>query len=120
MHLTALVGRSRQDLAQGCPEPSVIVGDDKLDAVQTARLEPQQEVPPARTALAIGELDRPYLAAAVPVDADGDQDRLADNYAALPHPFVARVEDQIRKGLDQRTVGRGLIVLIVGATRSRF
>jgi hypothetical protein len=36
----------------------VIVGDDKLDAVQTARLEPQQKVPPARTALAIGEVDR--------------------------------------------------------------
>jgi len=40
MHVTALVGRLRQNLAQCRSEPGVIVGDDKLDAVQTARLEP--------------------------------------------------------------------------------
>jgi hypothetical protein len=48
----------------------VIIGDDKLDAVQTTRLQPQQEIPPARSALAVGELDRQHLAAAVPIDAD--------------------------------------------------
>ena len=37
-----------------------IVGDDKFDAVQTACLEPKQEVAPARSALAIGELDREH------------------------------------------------------------
>ena len=34
----------------------MIIGDDKLDAVQTARLEPEQEIAPARSALTIGEL----------------------------------------------------------------
>src|SRR5215470_6041257 len=47
MYVTALIGRLCQDLVQCRSEPGVIIGDDKLDAVQTARLEPQQEVPPA-------------------------------------------------------------------------
>jgi hypothetical protein len=67
MHVTALVGRVRQDLAQGRSEPGVIVGDHELDAMEAARLEPRKEVPPARPALTIGELDRQDLAAAVPV-----------------------------------------------------
>jgi transposase-like protein len=33
MHVTALIGRFRQNLAECRSEPSVIVGDDKLDAV---------------------------------------------------------------------------------------
>src|SRR5215469_4464566 len=106
MHVTALVGRFRQNLAQCRSEPGVIIGDDELDAVQTTRLEPGKEIPPARSALAIGELDRQYLTAAIPVDADCDQHRLADDYAALAHPFVAGVEDQIRKGFGQRTASK--------------
>jgi hypothetical protein len=47
------------------------------------------------TALAVGELDRQDLAAAVPVDPDRDQHRLAGDHAGLAHPLVARVEDQI-------------------------
>jgi hypothetical protein len=35
-----------------------------IDWEQTARLEPEQEIAPARSALAVGELDRQYLAAA--------------------------------------------------------
>src|SRR5215831_6082391 len=99
MHVRALVGRCRQNLTECRSEPGVIVGDDEFDAVQTARLEPGKEIPPARSALAIGELHRQYLTAAVPVDADRDQHRLADDYAALAHPFVAGVEDQVRKGV---------------------
>jgi hypothetical protein len=38
------------------------------------------------------------LAAAVPIDTDRDQHRLAGDHASLAHPLVARVEDQIRKG----------------------
>jgi hypothetical protein len=51
-----------QNLAQRCPQAGMIVGHDKFDAVQTARLRPQQEIAPARPALAVGELDRQYLA----------------------------------------------------------
>jgi hypothetical protein len=60
MHVAALVGRLRQNFPQRCPQAGMIVGDDKLDAVQTARLEPQQEIPPARSALAVGALDRQH------------------------------------------------------------
>jgi hypothetical protein len=81
MHVTALVGCLCQNLAQYRSKPGVIVGHDDLDAVQTARLEPEQEIAPARAALAIGKLHRQYLASAVPVDADRDQYRLADDYA---------------------------------------
>src|SRR5213080_1259180 len=97
MHIAALIGGLRQSFAQRRPEAGVIVGDDKLDAVQTARLQSQQEIPPARSALAIGELDRHHLTPAVPVDADRDQHRLADNHAGLAHPLVARIQDQIEE-----------------------
>jgi len=45
MEVAALVGSLRQSLAQRRPEAGVIVGDDELDAVQTARLEPEQKLP---------------------------------------------------------------------------
>jgi hypothetical protein len=38
MHIAALIGRFRESLAQCRPETGVIVGDDELDTVQTARL----------------------------------------------------------------------------------
>ena len=41
MDVAALIGRLRQNLAQRRSEPGVIVGHDKLDTVQTPRLEPQ-------------------------------------------------------------------------------
>jgi hypothetical protein len=66
MHVAALVGRLRRYLAQRCPQAGMIVGHDKLHAVQTARLEPEQKITPARSALAVGELDRQHLAAVVP------------------------------------------------------
>ncbi len=62
MHVAALIGRFRESLAQCRPETGVIIGDDEFDAVQTTRLEPEQEIPPARPALAVGELDRQHLA----------------------------------------------------------
>src|SRR5438270_897543 len=60
------------------------IGDDELDTMQTAHLEPQQEYPPARSALALGELNRQDLAAAIPVDADRDQHGLADDDSTYP------------------------------------
>src|SRR5262249_11020880 len=67
---TALISRLCQNLAQRRPQPGVIVGDDELDAVQTAGLEPAQEAPPTRAVLAVGQLARQPLAPSVPVDAD--------------------------------------------------
>jgi hypothetical protein len=40
MHVAALIGCLRQNLAQRCPQAGMVVGDDKFDAMQTARLEP--------------------------------------------------------------------------------
>src|SRR2546423_15260512 len=54
MHIAPLIGRLRQSLAQRRSEPGVIVGDDKLDTVQTTRLQPHQKIPPTRSALAVG------------------------------------------------------------------
>src|SRR6185437_5075414 len=68
MHIAALIGCLGQRLAQRRSEAGMIVGDDKLDAMQTTGFEPQQKIPPARSALPVGELDRQHLAPAVPVD----------------------------------------------------
>jgi hypothetical protein len=38
----------------------MIIGHDQFDAVQTACLESEQKIPPARAALTVGELDRPH------------------------------------------------------------
>jgi hypothetical protein len=50
MHLAALIGRLRHNLAQRCPQAGMIIGHDEFDAVQTARLEPQQAIGRAITA----------------------------------------------------------------------
>ena len=52
-------------------------------------MSPSRKSPPARPALAVGELDRQHLTAAVPVDADRDQHRLAGDHAGLAHPLSA-------------------------------
>src|ERR1700745_2552860 len=57
MNVAALIGRLRQNLAQRCPQAGMIVGHNQFDAVQTARLQPQQEIAPARPALAVGAAD---------------------------------------------------------------
>jgi len=36
---------------------TTLVGDDKFDAMEAARLEGQQKIPPARSAFAIGDFD---------------------------------------------------------------
>jgi hypothetical protein len=79
----------------------MVVGDDELDSLQTAFAQAEQEVPPARPALAVGQLDAEDLAAAVEIDADGDQHRLPGDDAGLADPLVTGIEDQIGKGLDQ-------------------
>ena len=86
----------------------MIVGDDELDAVKAAGLQSFQELLPARSALAIGKLDRQHLAPALPVNADGDQHRLAGNDPVFPHPLVAGIQDQVGKGLLQLALAERL------------
>ena len=60
----------------------MVIGDDEFDAGQAALMQAREEVPPARPALAVGQFDAEHLAAAVPIDADGDQYRLAGDQPA--------------------------------------
>ena len=39
MHVAALIGRLRENLAQCCPQAGMIVGHDKFDAMQTTGLQ---------------------------------------------------------------------------------
>src|SRR5277367_2473176 len=105
MDIATLPDSFGQDFANGRPKPRMIVGDDQFHAVQSARLEAAQKVAPARTAFAMGQLDAKNLAAAVPVDADGNQHGLTDNYTSFAHPLVPGIHNQVRKGFVQRPRG---------------
>ena len=84
----------------------MVVADDKLDADEPAGFERQEKVAPARSALAIGELDCQDLAPAVFVDRHRDQHRLADDDPGLAHLLVACIEDQIGIVLAQPPLGK--------------
>lgn len=92
VNVAALIGSLGEHLANGGPEAGVVVGDDELDAVKAAGLEGEEEVLPGGAALAVGHLDGEDLAAAVPIDADRDQHRLAHNHAGLAHLLITSVE----------------------------
>ncbi len=82
MHVTALVGGLGQPLADRRLEGGMVVGDHELNRVQAALAQTHQEVPPARPALAVRQFNAEHLAAAVPIDTDGDQHRLAGDLSA--------------------------------------
>ena len=48
----------------------MVVGDHELDTGEAALAQPQQKFAPARTALALGELDREDAPAPAPADAE--------------------------------------------------
>ena len=88
-----------QDLADGRAQACMIVGDDQLDAIEAAFGAPMRksfhdERRLSRLAISTARIWRK----SVPVDADGDQHRLAHHHAALAHLLVARVEDEVGKG----------------------
>ena len=90
----------------------MIVGDDELDAVEAAATQSEKEVLPRRAAFPVGHVDSQNLAASVPVDSDGDQHGLAHDHAAIAHLLIARVEDEVRKGLGEGAVGKGVEALV--------
>src|SRR5579883_3600964 len=108
MHIAALPDRLRQHLADCRLEAGMVVRDSELDAVEPALLERQEEVAPARTALAVGELDGEDLSSTLPIDADCDQHRLALDHPRLTDPLVAGVEHEIGKGFLQPPLGKRL------------
>jgi hypothetical protein len=73
------------DLSDGGAKASVIVSHHELAAVKAAPTEPEQEVLPRRTALAVGHIHDQKLAALVPADSDG-----AISTAWLPTTLLSR------------------------------
>jgi hypothetical protein len=57
VHVAALPGSTRQAFRNRLFQPFVVIRDHKLDAVETALLEPHQELAPARAAFPIGKLN---------------------------------------------------------------
>lgn len=112
MHVAALPGRFRDDLADRRDQAGMVVGDDQLDALEAARLQRDKKILPGRTALAIGHLHCQDLAPPVPVDADSDQHRLAHDDAGLTHLLIARIEDEVRKRLLKGAPGKGSEALV--------
>jgi hypothetical protein len=96
-------------------------GDHELDAGEAPLAQAEEEVAPTRPALAVGQLDAEHLTAAVPIDTDGDQHRLAGDDAGLANLLVTRVQDQIGERLAQPAageLGQALVELLVdGADR---
>jgi hypothetical protein len=83
----------------------MIVRDHQLEAEEPALAELQQEVAPARAALAVGELDREDAAPTGSADAERQQHRLAADHPGLAHPLVADIDDQMRAGLVETPPG---------------
>jgi len=83
MHVAALVDGLGQDLLDRPAQAGMVVGDDEFDPCKAAGLEAEQELLPARAALAVGELDAEHLTPAFPIDADRLQDSLAADHAIL-------------------------------------
>jgi hypothetical protein len=112
VHVASLEGGLRENLADRRAKPCMIVGHHQFDAVQASLSKGEKEVSPGGTALAVGHLDGEDLATPVPVDADRDQHGLAHDDARLAHLLIARVEDEIRKGLAAGALGKGLEALV--------
>ena len=107
VHVAALPSRAGEDLPDRLPQTLVIVRDDELDAKQSALVEHQEKIAPARPALAVGDIDPDDLASALAVDRHRDQHRLADDDPGLAYPLVARIQDQIGEGLAKPPLGKG-------------
>ena len=106
VHVAALPGRFRQNLADRPLQTRVVVGHDELDPVQAPLLECDQELLPTGRRLPVGQLHRQHLALPLPVDADRDQHRLRADHPVLTHLLVAGVQDQVGVDLIQRPGGK--------------
>ena len=85
-----------------------MVGEDELDALEAAPAQSEKEVFPRGAAFPVSHFDRQDLAAPVPVDANGDQHRLAHDHAAFVHLLIPGVEDEEGKGLGKEAPGKGV------------
>ena len=73
----------------------MVIGNDKLHGAEAAIAHPGQKVAPAALTLTVYQLDCQYRASALPVDADGDLDRLGPDDSLLAYLFVAGIKDQV-------------------------
>ena len=80
--LAALPGGALELHLHGLDQPTVVVGDDQIDAGQATAFEPGEEVHPRALTLAVADLQAQHLAVASFVDAGRHQ------RADRPHPPV--------------------------------
>jgi hypothetical protein len=73
----------------------MIVTDGQDDPAQSTRFERQQEVFSAPGALPVGHFHAEDLAASLPINSDGHQDRPGADDSVLAHLLIPRVEDQV-------------------------
>ena len=106
--VAALPAGFGKDFGQRTLEAGVVVADGQAHAAQTALLQAQEQVAPARGAFAIGDLDGEDLAPAFPVDADGHQHRPRADDTLLAHLLVTGIEDEVREFDFQAPAGKAL------------
>src|SRR5690606_38137061 len=95
VHVTALPVGLKQHLEDRLPEAVVMVAHDELHAVQPAIAKVGEKRLPARTALAVSQLDAQDVASSIVADANGHEHRAAANDPILAHPLVAGIEDEV-------------------------
>jgi len=104
VHIATLPRRLGQDLADRRLQAGMVVGDDKLYAMQATLPQRQQEVTPTGAAFTVSQLHSQNLSS--PLTIHRNQHRLTGDDATLAHPLVARIQDQIRIRLTQPPVGK--------------
>ena len=93
-------------------DPFVAVGDRQLDATQATAGELAQEVGPERLGFRRADVHAEHLAAAVAVDADGNDHRDRDDAAGLADFQIGRIDPQIRPVALDWPVEEGLYLAV--------
>ena len=97
MELAALPGDAGKDGSAGRLQAGMVVGDDQLDSVQAAPNQAFHEGAPVNFGLRQGDRNAEHPALAVSGDANGNQHGTIDQASAFAHPFIAGVEENIRR-----------------------
>lgn len=98
VHVASLPGGTEEDLGDGFAEAFVGVADDELDAVEAAPDQRAQELLPGGFALAGEDVGADDLAVAIVADGVGDDERTADDAAAVADVDVLGIEPDVGAG----------------------
>ena len=95
MELATLPGNGGQHRSARRLESGVIVGDDELDAMQSAGEQAFEEAPPIDLGLTRGDRATQHPALAGGVDANRDQHRTIDDTPLQSHLLIAGIQEEI-------------------------